>query len=304
VPALLELAPMLVLIATFLLCFLTMQGYRFSLRPLLEGVAWIVQHFAVHIPGIGAIGPGPWLARQIKALDRIIMTALAYGIDRSEDAIVGLWNGSAALSEWIAREIAGVAHDAAGAVERLGSAGLRRLSKGLRRLIDIAVAQTYRRLLKIVGHLTHGLGKRIIAAVGAIVGLQHLLKAWRGYTAKQLRLALRRLARLGWLAGVGSLAALGHLIFKKLGLRWLIGHKTLAALGLAIIAKLGLGWLRCNNVNNLGKRACGLDTDLFDLLLLDTVAILGGISVVEFARELQSLEGEAIGIMRAGIREL
>ena len=63
-------------------------------------------------------------------------------------------------------------------------------------------------------------------------------------------------------------------------------------------------WLFCRKVSSVGKRLCGLDQDLLNALLLDTVIISGSISVVEFARDLEAVEGVAVSLMRGFIREL
>jgi len=69
------------------------------------------------------------------------------------------------------------------------------------------------------------------------------------------------------------------------------------------LARLGLGWIRCNRVKRLGKAACGIDDSLIDKLLLDTLAIFGLVSIVEFAEGLLAIEDEAVSIMGALVRE-
>src|SRR5439155_25588716 len=66
---------------------------------------------------------------------------------------------------------------------------------------------------------------------------------------------------------------------------------------IAAIGRLGLGFLRCGNFRKAGKSVCGMNTSLLDSLLLDTVALLSVVSVVEFAKELQTIEGEAMSIV-------
>lgn len=281
-----------------------LRGYRFSLQPVLQGLAWLVSHFAVSLPGIGRIGPGPWIAKQLHHLDRLILSGLSYGVDASAEAIVSLWHGTAKLAEWMAQEIANLARDTANAVEGLAGHGLRRFSKAIQRLISAAVGSAYRRLLKLMGLLTHGLGRRIIALVRELAAATKFARHWVGFTAKALRAMLRRLGKLGWLAGVGGLAALGHLIFKRLGIRWLTGHKSLAALGIAMLARLGLSFLRCGNVKTAGKRLCNLDPNSFDSLFAGLIAIVGTVSVVEFIRDAQAIEDEAIASLKFFIREL
>jgi hypothetical protein len=63
-------------------------------------------------------------------------------------------------------------------------------------------------------------------------------------------------------------------------------------------------WLFCRKTANVGRRVCGLDTDLLSALLLDTLIIGGTISVVQMAKELQAIEGAALAIIRDGIDEL
>jgi hypothetical protein len=63
-------------------------------------------------------------------------------------------------------------------------------------------------------------------------------------------------------------------------------------------------WLFCRKVSGVGRRLCGLDQDLLNALLLDTVLIAGTISVVEFAEDLQKIEGAAVELMSGFIREL
>lgn len=77
------------------------------------------------------------------------------------------------------------------------------------------------------------------------------------------------------------------------------------ALGVVAVAlsRLGAGWIRCNNVRRLGRSLCGLDSNLLDSLLLDSLAIFSVLSVVEFAKELRTVEDEAVAIMGRLVRE-
>ncbi len=71
----------------------------------------------------------------------------------------------------------------------------------------------------------------------------------------------------------------------------------------AALARLGLGWIRCNKVRKAGRSICGIDDSLLDELLLGTTAIFGVLSVVEFAKGLQAIEGEAVDLMGKLVRE-
>jgi hypothetical protein len=63
-------------------------------------------------------------------------------------------------------------------------------------------------------------------------------------------------------------------------------------------------YLFCRNTTNALKSVCGLDSSLLDSLLLDGLAIVGAISVVEFAEALQEIEGEAVSILGTLIKEM
>jgi hypothetical protein len=64
-----------------------------------------------------------------------------------------------------------------------------------------------------------------------------------------------------------------------------------------------LKWLRCKNVTKAGKAVCSSDASWLTSLLGDALVIASVISVVEFAKELQAIEGEAVKILGVGIRE-
>jgi hypothetical protein len=63
-------------------------------------------------------------------------------------------------------------------------------------------------------------------------------------------------------------------------------------------------YLFCRNSTNALKAVCGLETSLLDSLLLDATAIIGAVSVVEFAEALLEVEDEALGVFRGLIKEL
>lgn len=71
----------------------------------------------------------------------------------------------------------------------------------------------------------------------------------------------------------------------------------------AALGRLGLGWIRCGKVRQLGRSVCGLDQNLLESLLLDSLAIFSIVSVVEFANGLRTIEDEAVTILHHLIRE-
>jgi hypothetical protein len=61
--------------------------------------------------------------------------------------------------------------------------------------------------------------------------------------------------------------------------------------------------VRKGNIAKTARRICGLDPNLLENLLLDGLAIVGAISVVEFAEGMLAIEDEAVKILSLGIRE-
>ena len=93
------------------------------------------------------------------------------------------------------------------------------------------------------------------------------------------------------------------------GIRKSLRHPA-TFLGAAVMAGLIANVLgvatRCVRRGNIGKtarRICGMDPSLLDSLLIDGLAILGAVSVVEFAKDLQAIEDEAISVLGAMIHE-
>ncbi len=77
-----------------------------------------------------------------------------------------------------------------------------------------------------------------------------------------------------------------------------------AAAAVAAIARLGFSWVRCSKVGRVGKKVCGMDESLLESLIADTLLVVGAISIVEFAKALQAVEGEAVSGLKGFVREL
>lgn len=62
-----------------------------------------------------------------------------------------------------------------------------------------------------------------------------------------------------------------------------------AALLATALRRIGGSWLMCRNANLLGRGACRMDTSLVDALLAGTLIVAGSISLVELARECETV---------------
>lgn len=170
-----------------------------------------------------------------------------------------------------------------------------------------------------IGRVTRPIDRRAKRAIkiGTIAGLlgANLAKRFAHVLGHEIRPQLHHLRHATTVAlphAIGRIGARERAIERELRdsinprlrrLAKLIGAGYLIGLIVRTLAKR-FPWLFCRKVKSVGGRLCGLDQDLLNSLLLDTVLIAGGISVVEFARELQAIEGAALDIMKSTIREL
>jgi hypothetical protein len=72
-----------------------------------------------------------------------------------------------------------------------------------------------------------------------------------------------------------------------------VGGIAVGALAFAL-SRLGMPWARCSNVGKVGRNVCGMDANLLQSLLADTLMIAGTLSLVEFAEEMQGVTEAAV----------
>jgi hypothetical protein len=293
----------LAVLVTFVVCWGILYAYRNTIGAALGSLVGLLVGVHIHVPHVIDVHPLAFLGHALDSINKYVMQSLGAAVAWSQSASALLYYDLAKLVDLMVAEVEHLGADALGAFRRVevaGGAALKRwVLKQIKKLAHaaaVAVAAGIWKAVKAALKTLHRVEKKAIA-------IERDLVHFRGYTRKQINALLRRLAKLGWIAGVAGVAALGHLIFKKLGLRWLLKHKTAAALVAAGLATLGLSWARCDRVGKAGRGLCGLDTDMLDLLLLDTLAIVGAVSLVEFTRDVQAITDPAVGIMRGFIRE-
>lgn len=291
------------LVLGFLIAWGILFVYRYSIGAALHGLASLLIGVAISIPHVATIRPLAFLGHAINSVDNTVRGTLGAAVTANERGIVALWNALVSLTDQVAGELEGLGADTLGALRRLehkvsgvSRAWVRRFVAGVVATAVNAARRYLLRLIRAALAKLHSLEHRLSVAVA---NLEH----WTGYTAKQLRAMLRRLNALKWLASYAGLAALGAAILRKLNLSWLRAHASAAALVAAGLATLGLSWIRCDRVGKGGRALCGLDGDLLDLLVLETALVVGAVSLREFTYDCQAIEGEAVNIMRAFIRE-
>lgn len=245
---------------------------RIVLKPVslaAAAISWIVSHVdhALSVAASHTIAPvAHWIHGIAAWISHVFWTAEHFA-EATAHAFERLT--AQTIPRAIHKAVAPVAHTA-----RLGlreadlvAHRLRVYARGIDRLLHNRVLPGLRAVERAIDiTIPRALG-RIRTRVGTLEhDLTHPSRAW-----------LKRLARSMW-----AVALFGLLI------------RTLAR---------RFPWLFCRKVKSVGNRVCGLDTDLLNTLLLDTLLISGTVSIVQVARELQTIEGAAVGLLRDFIDE-
>lgn len=264
-PAAVEGALALTLLLAFVVSYGLMLVYRATLRRILLGLASAVDD--VGIPtGVRRIHPLRPLASALRGVDGLISDGLAKAVLATEGGAVWLIDLAKRQIAWLGDEISGLAYDVAARFQRVTTVEIPNAYRGTQTAV-------WRRLHGIESRATV-LAQTIAADVGAIsAGLRDV----RGYTRRLLR-RLRRLERL--LAPAAFAAAVG-----------------------VALSRLGLKVLRCPQFLRTARRACGMNPQYLEGLLADTLLIVGAVSLVEFAEEMQAITGEVSGAIHHLIRE-
>jgi hypothetical protein len=227
-----------------------------------------------------------------------VANALLSGAQKSQHTMGYFFHGVAVIQGWVARELVGLATDTLHWMQWMQRVVL---PKALRILPTVLFPWT-----KIVRFIAQEIAKELPR-----------FKRITNVNVKLDRATLKRLVALAVAAAVGTAIPGLHLPrrVKQLEQDWnnikarlrklerAAGATGAVALFTAALAKLGLKWLRCKNVTKAGKAVCSSDASWLTSLLGDALVIASVISVVEFAKELQAIEGEAVKILGVGIRE-
>lgn len=251
---------------------------------------------AVDIP-LGRLGhPHPF--GKLKQWDADVLNFLLRQQENGS-AIAGyFFHAAAILLGWMARELRDLAAATLHALGTLERAHLPKWTKAMlyalfppaliARLVRAAIAANWPKVGHAIIHsrgITRAQVRRMIAAAVGTAGA--IAFPWPKINRRFRRLERdraniwKRLRRVEALIGVTAFAA--------------------------VLAKtLGLRSVRCLKDGNIGRGArafCAADSGLIGSLLGDLLAILGIVSVVEFAHELLAIEDEALAIAHRLIQE-
>jgi hypothetical protein len=234
-----------------------------------DTLGWIVLKVADKIEGvgistrIGSIHPLDPLADVLRWADGQVRDLLGVAVENTERAATALFHMVTQQLSAIGDTIGGLAYDASHALDRT-------ITVTIPRAVGRAEARGARALGKV---------RTVALATAATIAVE--LPRLRHRVANGERLAHRLGRRVKSLERHFAPAAFATLV-------------------VAALARLGLGVLRCPRFLKAARRTCGMDPALLESMLLDTTLILGAISLVEFAHELQSV----VEPVESGIRHL
>jgi hypothetical protein len=250
------------LFLTWIVSFGMLWVYRATLSRVALALAATVEGVSVHTR-LGTIHPFGAFADAIRWVDGEIDDGLAWAMKNSQRGATVLFHLVTKQLRAIGDQIGGLAYDLSHAIDRTITV-----------TIPHAVGRVERRLGRDI-RLVRTLARSTAATVAHDLPLlRREVADWRGYTRRLAR-RLRRAEKM-------------------------LAPAAFAALVVGALARLGLGVLRCPRFLKAARRTCGMDPALLESMLLDTTLILGAISLVEFAHELQAV----VEPVESGIRHL
>jgi hypothetical protein len=281
-------------LSVYVVMFGLKHGYDYSLGSLLTKLAQLTGH-------IWAIGGS--LSKSIDAVNHWVEGRLAQALEATETIVAKWWHGMEWIIKATADTLATFGADVHATIEAIVHGTIPNAVHGVTGPLTQALAALRRTVVAQAVAIEHDLGRRARAIEDTLA--RDFGAAWRGIDHVRGSLA-GSIAHLGTVIH-GDIAGLRDYAHRNLGRRVKALEGKLAAAAVAAAAITAVttlfGFLRCTNVQKAGKGLCRMDGSVLDSLLLDTLLIASALSVVEFAKELQAVEHEVVGLMLRGVRE-
>lgn len=276
-PALLSLAAAFVLIGVS-------YGYSYTLGALLRTLA-----IALDVR-IAYTHPFHWAAEKLLQLDSAINHALGQGI-------IALQADAAQWFAWGAQ-----AQQAIGeAIQDVAESTYHALQRHAKVVVPLSITALIAPLWKIVHGLQAQSNAHVKTLPATVTKITNLTKS---YPVRVERVAgLPRIVKaavasaLAATAGAVTLPRFGQIEADIAALKARLARASgvlTAASAVGIVAyalsKLGLGDSQCSNNKRYSKHICGMERNLLDSLLADTLLLVGTFSLVDFAREMVTVQ--------------
>lgn len=278
---------------TLVALLLTNAAYRYTLGLLLAAIASVFDSVSIRVPVIGKIGLGS-IGDAIRALNNSILHALGVGIQSTEWAWHKFWHWTAYAIEHPGRVLGDLAEATESALTTL-----RRYTIPL--VVGVTLGPTaalVALLRKQVAHLlaqAAHLGATIISEVPKVITrVEHVTTTVVKTVTVSVPAAVAKAVAIP-LPKIRTVEVDTTRLWNRVKriADTLTPAGIVGLVGAAVLAKLGLGSLKCSNNQDLSKALCRTDRAFIDNLLVDALAIVGTLSLIDAATEMQGLIGEA-----------
>lgn len=291
----------LVLLASVCVFLLALnRAYKYTIGALLDTLAAMFDSLSFRIPVIHkTIGLG-FIADALKSVDTWVLEAIGTGIIESEKGLHALVGAMTWLLQETADQVAGLAEDTYRGfnnVKRYLIPSL--LGAALAPLVK-EIAHLGARTKTIVLHPTTIVHKTVAVIQPGLKALEGKVSALEAKVAAIGAAAPTIIHEVAPPVALPKPAAIPGDIYRGLDSLWKESKrvaKELTPAGIvglvagSVLARMGLSWLKCGNVGKVGKRVCGLNTQILDSLLAGLIAVFGTIGIVVFAEDIQKVMG-------------
>jgi hypothetical protein len=305
-------APLLPALTALLICLVGL-GILLLADQIVKALFGIAESAIAWVPWIGKRAAGG-----VVKMEQRLNNYLQAAITAQEEAVSWTWHQLARVAVWAAHEMVELARtldDVAWYVIRKHPVAViaAQAYKALRRVqvVDRVMDRLEDRLMTFLHSVAKPWGGPIAASVRVVS------RPWRAELDRLKDWTFPRVKALQHAIAVDIPHGIAGLRARDLSLsrayerlRQLVkrheralGASAVAAAVAYALARLGGTWIRCTNARRLGRRACGLDPDLLEGMLAGTLLLVGGISIVELARELQAVVGPGAQGIRNIIHE-
>lgn len=293
-PAALVAIGLLASFVAFLISYMLLTGYRFTLGALLQGIVHVAD-------SVNLFGWHPFRALGSLAgtIDQWANAALSAAVEGTEYAWRACLHAVAYLWYETTKAVYDLAHATYGAISHTVDRAIPRLIHALTLPLWGAVHSLSHQLAylwRVVTNLSHAIehaGSRVIHETPIII---------KRYIEPAVKAATVTLPHdiVGAFPRLGSLDRVLHGIDETLkDTLKKLSPAALAALFVGSVLSLtGLSWLRCGNVGRAGKSLCGLNANALEALLAGLVSIFGTFGIVAFAEELQPITKDSVEAVR------
>lgn len=290
-------------------CFGLLFAWDYTFGFLLQTVASVLD-FRVWRFSVRLGGP-------LLALDNSVKHALSAGISTFDHAMGLFFHWAGLLLAWMANFAMATAQDTLHLARWLTGDHLPKYVKwAIRAFFPYAwltklIAQEIGKVIPKLGHIAHALAHDAVAVAahplraveheiakieGKVTALAHAVEGYAGTLVPPIHLP----HPLRWLRDLEK-----KILNQEKRLAKAEGWIAATALAAAVANVLGVS-SRCLRRGNLGKAArsiCGMDASLLEDLLVGGLAIVGTLSVVEFAQGLRAIEDETLKVASGLVKE-